>query len=512
MSSTDPCSYTLTDDPHATMNTLPQQTMDPTELPNPTIQPQPHYENTNNQALNFRTEIPYYMANHQLNYNHLNYDYSTHSPIHNQPTRGTSDKPYTRIYGPPRQNPRPICTRCPTITQHLPASLIKKLIEAKILNSSNPFSCSYLIHQLSENLPHYLFIAYTQPFAMKTKRFITYYQLNLSNITQHKINITSECFIKNPTLKELFDFCSGIQTPSAKTYWPGRLYNSDPYYPSCHVQTLNTYITNLDKETPFSNYAPFHSMVLSPYMVDGPSTNIEPDWKSTKLINIYEFFSTLAFLDKHSEPWITFSSIRKLFSDYELETDILPTSFILSKSTKLLQGASAEIIDEYLKQDYSNHEPSNNPPDIHTMIPATTAARAIEIFMSLLAYKRGIPTYTPITGTVSVLTEITPFILINGSPYISWLWTNQIVPWKHNLMYHHHNKNFLQLGKPIHIHGWLRIHWDTANRISGLPPQTNSLIPLRSALIALNTNASWIPSNRQLNVPQILNLTPYPYK
>ena len=391
------------------------------------------------------------------------------------------------------------CTKCELIIPQLPTSLIDIFVPRKITANHKGLSCPPHIHHLSNNLAHYLSTLLSSYGRFKV---ILYYRINLTNFL-HGNNAqvtTPKHHTADPSLTELFNFCSGTIMAQTQTYWPGRLPQFKKYYPpSSPLTTTNTFLTQFNRETPFSEYASYHPMELTDQIAPKePSSNLHPDWENFRTLKFYNSFTTVALIDSDSNPWVTFQFLQNLFSRFEIESDILTPSFLLSKSTKVLEGPAATLMDFHLKE----VQPNSSRPTTHTMIPAITAARTIEILLSLAAHKIGITHYTPITGTIEILNEVTPFILLNGVPYIAWDWAIQIIPRHHNHAKYVKGKNVLHLQRPIQIHGWAQVHWNLATLISGLPYYSNIITSLPDALVALNTTASWVnhDHNRQLDL------------
>ena len=423
-----------------------------------------------------------------------------------QPSLSTASS-QTPLYQPTPsiQHSNQLCTKCTDIIPHLPYSLLKKFVPKKTLKTHFLLSCPYHIHELSKLIPDYLITYPNEPQTSNQQRLISYYKINLLNFLQHNVrqNITPKICTTNPTLTELSLFCSGSNVTNTRSHWPGRLQYLKDYYPSSPIASFNSFVSYFNQETPFSHYAPFHWANISELTTSNKtSPPLSEDWKTIKTIEFYNCFSTITFFDSSSNPWVPFKFIEDIFHNHKITCSTLPPSFLLTRPTRLLTDETAEFMDNYL-----GGNPSSSHPEIYTMIPAITAARALEILMSLLAHREGITHYTPITGTLIILDETTPFIIINGIPYISWNWASQIVPKQHNHMtYHSHGKQTLQLQRPFRIHGWLRIHWNLANLISGLPYQSSILTPLQTTLISLNTTASWVHFDRQLDLPTRLSL------
>ena len=119
------------------------------------------------------------------------------------------------------------------------------------------------------------------------------------------------------------------------------------------------------------------------------------------------------------------------------------------------------------------------------MVPVSTLARAMEIIEALLAKACGLYLYTPITGTILILNDLVPFILINGSPYIPWFWANFLIPLNNEDT--PPNQRLI----PTRVYNWMGQHFLVTCTLNDYFDTDNLVIPLELILDRLNISAQW---------------------
>ena len=119
------------------------------------------------------------------------------------------------------------------------------------------------------------------------------------------------------------------------------------------------------------------------------------------------------------------------------------------------------------------------------MVPVSTLARAMEILEALLAKACGLCLYTPITGTILILNDLVPFILINGSPYIPWFWANFLIPLNSE------DTPTDQRLIPTRVYNWMGQHFLVTCTLNDYFDTDNLVIPLELILDRLNISAQW---------------------
>ena len=279
----------------------------------------------------------------------------------------------------------------------------------------------------------------------------------------------------------------GITSDGRKYYpkqpMPGRTLEGELYYPRPMGQTLQAYINNFNNLQALRNALLYH-----------PWENTTPDWIKTYTSQIkYQFWSHYTLIKLNS--WIELPCIvdwsgqlwgdcNALIKEAQLRGVHIPDNIynlVTMHSCISLQSTDADIMQEIVKKHIPHLVNSENT---HTLVPLPDLARTAEIIESLLALSMNIHLFTPITGTVDILGEKIPYIIIGGKAYIPWSWSRLIIP-------NGKQSQNIHSEPPLRIHNWLHLHLQTAAKICSYTLDVSLVAPLYDLIIGAEITASW---------------------
>ena len=434
--------------------------------------------------------------------------YTQHSQTHKLQTNNcttqspqiTTDSKIPSVSQPP---PKTICMTCKNI------SLLIRLETYKHIRKLNPNMCT-----LSETNPcdahlHYIYsheishLHYnpTDPPPLLSRRRHTFYNINISNLllptTKESNPRKTRHPITNPTFLELQQFCSDIHSiPHQQPTWPSITINYTNYYPPKPNSSLEESINNFNREPSYQQAFQFHPWESTELSGFEPKL-LTPEWLHLVTLHLTPFVNIPAVSDTNYNLWGSTAMLMANMTQYNVNPPILLPLLLHSGKIKYLSDGPASILDNLSNSTFPGLLTGYNSR--YTMAPVTILSRIAEIFSSLLAATHNVELFTPITGSVKILGEITPYIIIHGQPFISWNWIKQVIP---QPKVNPHIKTikghqYLNAGRPIELHNWHQLHWTVALRITKQNNLSNTVVSLQSSLKALGTTATWINQNRE---------------
>ena len=266
---------------------------------------------------------------------------------------------------------------------------------------------------------------------------------------------------------------SSTSTSFTTGQWVGRTTNNSLYYPYILKESFNTFTLNFNKIRSPQEAIQFHPWVTS-----------KPRWLET-YSHLLSNLTWKEFILVSFNSWITIPILRdtagRLFADSSIIGTIASNHNL--RIPKELPGLLTICYLEYLPERevriveelYKGHllELWRPGTAIGPLIPLPTFARGIELVECLISPTFGLQLFSPITGTLQILKQKVPFILIAGQIHLPYSIIKLIIPSTPG-------KLLITQQTPKQLCNWLLVHLVTAARISKFALSINPVIPLAS--------------------------------
>ena len=273
----------------------------------------------------------------------------------------------------------------------------------------------------------------------------------------------------------LIEFLASSDSSSATSIitgqWIGRTINNTLYYPHMLNESYNMFNLNFNKIRSPQEAMQFHPWTITkPMWLEMFSNHISGlTWKEFRLASFNSWITIPVLKDTSGRLFVDSSIIETLASTHNIRLPKELQDLLTINYSEYLPEQEIHIIEklykEYLKEFW---KPGSA---IGPIIPIQTFARGLELLECLLSPKFGLQLFSPITGTLQLLKQSIPFILIAGRIHIPYSVVKLIIPTSQK-------KILITQQPPKQLFNWLLVHLITAARVAKFGLNINPVISI----------------------------------
>ena len=294
---------------------------------------------------------------------------------------------------------------------------------------------------------------------------------------------------------QLVEFAASANS-AAITFLPegqnlGRTTSNSLYYPHMLDEHINRYIPNFNKLRPIQDAIQFHPWIEAKPAWLNPASNElrNTSWKEFRLISFNTWLTVPALIDRSGETYVDVSLLQYIADNRGAQLPTNLPGLLTIYYVEYIPGRELETIKNLYKTYFPNLWSIGNP--IGPLIPLATFARGIEILECLLAARAKIQLFTPITGSVIILGQVVPFIMIAGKVHIPYSIVKLIIPHPPPQSEFPQSNLLVTQVPPIQLYNWLLTHLIVAAQISEFKLKINPVIPIDSLFQVDGISLHW---------------------
>ena len=432
-----------------------------------------------------KQQLPHYTDNHLLPSNplfNLTHRSDRPNPRHPISQLRFPQSPYN-IYGYPSSKP------CKDCKEFLAATTIS--LASRISTGCNP-----IFHTMLTDFPK------RSPFLEldlrkdRTSCILTYININTyKDVCRRRPPPLPETTITNDTLSHM-EYISSTRSsnePITKHNIPGRTINNTLYYPHTFSGDITSYQNQFNSIPTLEQSTTYHSW-----------TECETPWPQNLVQNLPAKISLISFNNWLRAPALIYDSdtilldVQNLMTIARTHNIQMPPEFFCLLTNLNVEYLHPQVL-HYILQIYKDNLPSlrNADDNIGPFIPIQSYVRGLEILECWLAPKIiSNNIFTPITGTLTLLRILVPYIHIAGIIFIPYSIVKLLIPYPPPLnpenMIISNNHPDPTNKTPIHLSGWLHLHLLSAANTAVYGLNTNPVIPVTSILGINHTTLEWV--------------------
>ena len=356
--------------------------------------------------------------------------------------------------------------------------------------------CDNKLHMLKDDMRLRLNNFNDQPNGLISCLLSIYLNTNLKRLLPPLVSqLPHSIKLTNPSQLDIFQSCSRYseRTLAHSNYFPGRTLKNELYYPHYHnsvEQPLSAYLKMFNRgpsqllSRQYHNWSRVDLIGLGKY--SSQLHQLDNSWENIQMIAITKWLTIPCLIDLKGRIWGDWNTCYRVFNFHGIRVPNDLTNLTLNESISLEydEAIILNTLTSYILPEFTD------PKMVFTLVPIGTLARTTEIVETLLASKRGILLFTPLTGTLKITSDSVPFIILSGIIYIPWIWVKLLIPETSpdNMT---KETSSGTTNPPIRLSNWAFVHLHTAALICKFPLPVELVVPISELLKYSKLSISW---------------------